>query len=73
MPSSLSLSLSSSSAHRLLIRTTTMNSSSVFKIIPGIQSYDWGKVGKLSKAAAFAEVSIPGFQVEDKPYAEVGS
>lgn len=50
-----------------------MNSSSVFKIIPGIQSYDWGKVGKLSKAAAFAEVSIPGFQVEDKPYAEVGS
>ncbi|TIA97260.1 hypothetical protein E3P96_03435 [Wallemia ichthyophaga] len=48
-----------------------MNSSSVFKIIPGIQSYDWGKVGKLSKAAAFAEVSIPGFQVEDKPYAEL--
>lgn len=44
----------------------------MFKIIPGIQSYDWGKIGRQSKAATFAEVSIPGFKIEDKPYAEVG-
>lgn len=45
---------------------------SMFKLIPGIQSYDWGKLGENSKAAKFAQVSIPNFVIEnDKPYAEV--
>ncbi|TIC10574.1 hypothetical protein E3Q15_03012 [Wallemia mellicola] len=41
------------------------------KIEKGIQSYDWGKIGRQSKAATFAEFSIPGFKIEDKPYAEL--
>ena len=45
---------------------------SMFKLVPGIQSYDWGKLGENSKAAKFAQVSIPNFVIEnDKPYAEV--
>lgn len=44
----------------------------VFKIAPGIQSYDWGKKGSSSLAAQLAEESVPDFQVdENKPYAEV--
>ena len=46
--------------------------SPVFKIAPGIQSYDWGKKGRSSLAAQLAEESVPDFQVDkNKPYAEV--
>lgn len=49
-----------------------MSGPPVFKIIPGIQSYDWGKKGSDSLAAQLAEEGIPGFQIdENKPYAEV--
>lgn len=45
----------------------------VFKIAPGIQSYDWGKKGSSSLAAQLAEESVPDFILdENKPYAEVG-
>lgn len=44
----------------------------VFKVAPGIQSYDWGKKGSSSLAAQFAMESVPDFEVEDgKTYAEV--
>jgi mannose-6-phosphate isomerase len=44
----------------------------VFKIVPTIQQYDWGKLGKNSKVSQFAESSVPGFTLDDtKPYAEV--
>ncbi|KAF8508669.1 mannos-6-phosphate isomerase [Hysterangium stoloniferum] len=44
----------------------------VFLIIGGTQSYDWGKLGRDSKAAQYALGGIPGFQVdENKPYAEL--
>ena len=45
----------------------------VFKIVPTIQQYDWGRVGKESKVAQFAAASgVPEFTVDDaKPYAEV--
>jgi mannose-6-phosphate isomerase class I len=45
--------------------------STVFKISPGIQDYAWGKKGGASLAAQFAKVSVPGFEIQDKPYAEV--
>ncbi|KAK2467382.1 hypothetical protein APHAL10511_000617 [Amanita phalloides] len=46
---------------------------SVFKIIPTTQQYDWGKIGKTSKVAQFAESSkVPRFVVDDAtPYAEL--
>jgi len=39
----------------------------------GVNSYDWGKVGKDSAAAKFAAATpADGFSIkEDKPYAEV--
>ncbi|KAF8347487.1 mannose-6-phosphate isomerase [Amanita rubescens] len=44
----------------------------VFKIVPTIQQYDWGKLGKKSKVSQFAESSVPGFTLDDaKPYAEL--
>jgi mannose-6-phosphate isomerase len=45
----------------------------VFKIVPTVQQYDWGKVGTSSKVAVYAQsAGISGFQVdESKPYAEV--
>ncbi|CAK5275410.1 unnamed protein product [Mycena citricolor] len=45
----------------------------VFKIIPTTQTYDWGKIGSISKVAQFASSShIPGFVLqEDAPYAEL--
>jgi hypothetical protein len=47
-------------------------SAPVFKLVPGCQSYDWGKRGQASLAAQLASKSVPGFQVdESKPYAEV--
>lgn len=47
-------------------------SPSVFKISPGINSYDWGKKGSASLAAQLATTSIPDFSIdEDKAYAEV--
>lgn len=52
---------------------TTM-STPVFKILPTTQQYDWGKIGSQSKVAQLAAASrIPGFTLEDKPYAEVNS
>jgi hypothetical protein len=44
----------------------------IFKITPGVQSYDWGKIGSTSLAAQFGERCIDGFTTDDKkPYAEV--
>jgi hypothetical protein len=46
----------------------------IFKLSPGIQSYDWGKIGKSSLAAQFGEICLKDeeFHVdEDKAYAEV--
>jgi len=44
----------------------------VFKIAPGIQSYDWGKRGSSSLAAQLATESVPDFEIdENKTYAEV--
>jgi mannose-6-phosphate isomerase class I len=46
----------------------------VFQIIPGVQSYDWGKLAKDgSLVAQFAEATEDlGFQKkDDEPYAEV--
>jgi Phosphomannose isomerase type I len=45
----------------------------VFKIVPTIQQYDWGKYGTDSKVAVFAQsAGLAGFHVdESKPYAEV--
>ena len=45
----------------------------VFKIVPTIQQYDWGKLGTSSKVAVFAQsAGISDFQIdESKPYAEV--
>ena len=45
----------------------------VFKIVPTVQQYDWGKVGTSSKVAVFAQsAGIADFQVdESKSYAEV--
>jgi mannose-6-phosphate isomerase len=45
----------------------------VFKIVPTVQQYDWGKLGTSSKVAVFAQsAGIPDFHVdESKPYAEV--
>lgn len=41
----------------------------------GVNSYDWGKVGKESAAANFAAATpADDFTIqEDKPYAEVGA
>ncbi|RSH81318.1 Mannose-6-phosphate isomerase [Apiotrichum porosum] len=44
----------------------------VFKLAPGIQSYDWGKPGSSSLAAQLARESVPDFEVdENKKYAEL--
>ena len=45
----------------------------VFKIVPTVQQYDWGKLGTSSKVAVFAQsAGISDFYVdESKPYAEV--
>jgi len=45
----------------------------VFKIVPTVQQYDWGKLGTSSKVAIFAQsAGIAEFHVdESKPYAEV--
>ena len=45
----------------------------VFKIVPTVQQYDWGKLGTSSKVAVFSQCAgIPDFHVdESKPYAEV--
>ena len=44
----------------------------IFKITPGVQSYDWGKIGSTSLAAQFGERCIEDFTTDDsKPYAEV--
>ena len=47
--------------------------SSVFRIIPTVQGYDWGKRGSKSKVAQLAVSSkLPDFQLdENAPYAEV--
>ncbi|WVQ84608.1 mannose-6-phosphate isomerase [Cryptococcus sp. DSM 104549] len=45
---------------------------SIFKLAPGIQSYDWGKKGSASLAAQLALNCIPDFAIdEDKTYAEL--
>ncbi|TFK66150.1 mannose-6-phosphate isomerase [Pluteus cervinus] len=45
----------------------------VFKIIPTTQKYDWGKVGRHSKVAQFAELSrVPNFTLDESaPYGEL--
>ncbi|ODN99077.1 mannose-6-phosphate isomerase [Cryptococcus amylolentus CBS 6273] len=45
---------------------------SLFKIAPGVQSYDWGKKGSSSLAAQLGTTSIPDFKIdESKTYAEL--
>ncbi|KAL1740042.1 RmlC-like cupin domain-containing protein, partial [Schizophyllum fasciatum] len=50
-----------------------MSGPPVFKIIPTIQDYDWGKVGEASKVAQLAAASkVPGFTLnKETPYAEL--
>lgn len=49
-----------------------MSTAPVFKIVPGLQSYAWGKKGSSSLAAQLGSRSIPDFEIDDeKPYAEV--
>jgi len=44
---------------------------SVLQLAAGVQSYDWGKVGRDSKAAVYAEAN-PNFELDEaKPYAEL--
>jgi Phosphomannose isomerase type I len=44
----------------------------IFALQAYTQSYDWGKLGSASKAAAYARVATPGFEIDEaKPYAEV--
>ncbi|KAG9038581.1 Mannose-6-phosphate isomerase [Tulasnella sp. JGI-2019a] len=44
---------------------------SVFQLIAGAQSYDWGKIGSKSPVGEYALCS-PGFQLDElKPYAEL--
>ena len=53
--------------------TPTTMASKIFALRAYTQSYDWGKLGSASKAAAYACVATPGFEVDEgKPYAEVG-
>lgn len=45
---------------------------SVFRIVPTLQKYDWGKIGSQSKVAQLA-ADIPGFVLDNSaPYAEAG-
>jgi hypothetical protein len=49
-----------------------MSTAPVFKIVPGLQSYAWGKKGSSSLAAQLGSRSIPDYEIDDeKPYAEV--
>jgi hypothetical protein len=60
--------------NRLFINHSIMSHlTQVFKIVPTIQQYDWGKHGTDSKVAVFAQsAGLAGFHVdESKPYAEV--
>jgi hypothetical protein len=51
---------------------TEMSTATVFKIVPGLQSYAWGKKGSSSLAAQLGSRSIPDYEIDDeKPYAEV--
>lgn len=64
---------SSFSNHHLPISPLPIMTS-VFKIIPTTQQYDWGKIGSKSKVAQLAASSKvdPDFALdESKPYAEV--
>ncbi|KAH7344120.1 phosphomannose isomerase type I [Rhizoctonia solani] len=48
-----------------------MTSQTVFRIVAGANSYDWGKIGKNSKAGQYARAD-PEFKLqEDKPYSEL--
>jgi mannose-6-phosphate isomerase len=43
----------------------------VFRLIAGANSYEWGKIGKNSKAGQYARAD-PEFKLDDdKPYSEV--
>lgn len=45
---------------------------SAFLLQAYTQSYDWGKLGNTSKVAQYAQVTTPGFHLDDnKPYAEL--
>ncbi|KII96085.1 hypothetical protein PLICRDRAFT_130294 [Plicaturopsis crispa FD-325 SS-3] len=45
----------------------------VFRILPTVQQYDWGKIGSASQVAELAVASkIPGFELDETaPYAEL--
>ncbi|EUC56226.1 mannose-6-phosphate isomerase [Rhizoctonia solani AG-3 Rhs1AP] len=48
-----------------------MTTQTVFRIVAGANSYDWGKIGKNSKAGQYARAD-PEFKLqEDKPYSEL--
>ncbi len=54
----------------IMSSSTTFNP--IFKLSPGAQSYDWGKIGSSSLTAQFAETCVEGFKTDEKkPYAEV--
>jgi len=49
-----------------------MSTAPVFKIVPGLQGYAWGKKGSSSLAAQLGSRSIPDYEIDDEePYAEV--
>jgi mannose-6-phosphate isomerase len=57
-------------------RTKTDSSSTMqvplIRLQCGVNSYDWGKIGRDSAAATFAAATPSDFSIqEDKPYAEV--
>lgn len=51
--------------------SSSSSSSAAFQLACGVQSYEWGKVGRASKAAQYGS-AMPGFELDEtKPYAEV--
>ena len=51
----------------------TATTPTVFKVVPTTQQYDWGKKGRSSSVAQFADAyKSQGFKIDDEsPYAEV--
>ncbi|KAG6815310.1 hypothetical protein H0H87_003087 [Tephrocybe sp. NHM501043] len=52
---------------------TTMSSPPVFKLMPTMQQYDWGKPSSTAKVAQFTMASqLPGFIIDESaPYTEL--
>jgi hypothetical protein len=57
---------------QLIFHPNMSDTHAIFKVTPGLQSYEWGKKGSASLAAQLAEECVEGFEVdEEKAYAEV--